>query len=437
MKNNPKKALIITYGCRQNTSDSEKIKGVLQSIGYEFCDKQIDSDLIIFNTCAVREGAEDRVYGNIGALKALKLKKPDLVIAICGCMAARSEVADKIKRSFSHVNLVFGTNAIHKLPQMLAQSESGRVFAKEEDEEIYENLSTIHDSKVIANVPIMYGCNNFCTYCIVPYVRGRERSRNAEDIINEVRNLAKNGFKEILLLGQNVNSYSSTIDFPELLLALSEIDGIARIRFLSSHPKDFSPKLITAMSRSSKICKQLHLPFQSGSDKVLEAMNRKYTRAHYIELINMARQAMPNIVISTDTIVGFPSETQADFEETLSLVQELRLDMLFTFIYSKRSGTPAADIPQILSNSQIKENFSRLLKAQEVISIAINKNLISSTQAVLVEGISKNSTSAYTGRTDGGKIVNFTSDNPVNEGDILPIEIINSTPWALGGIYHG
>jgi tRNA-2-methylthio-N6-dimethylallyladenosine synthase len=429
-----KKAMIITYGCKQNESDSEKIKGVLQSIGYELCEEQADADLIIFNTCAVREGAEDRVYGNVGALKSLKTRKPGLIIGVCGCMAARPEVADKFKHSFPHVNLVFGTNAIHNLPQMLEQASVRRVFATSEDEEIHELSEMVRDSKVTANVPIMYGCDNFCTYCIVPHVRGRERSRKAEDIVTEVKVLAEDGYKEILLLGQNVNSYNDgDIGFPELLEKLCEIDGIRRIRFISSHPKDFSPELIRVMASNQKICKQLHLPFQSGSDKILADMNRNYTCAVYIESINAAREAMPGLVVSSDVIVGFPTEEQENFEDTLRLIEELRPDMLFMFIYSKRSGTPAAEMEQVMPEEQVKANFNRLLEMQKKIAGEINDGLVGKTYEVLATGMSKTDKNVYTGHTDGGKIVNFISENVVSEGEFIQVKITSATPWALGG----
>ena len=429
-----KRAMIITYGCKQNESDSEKMKGVLRGMGYEICEKQVDADLIIFNTCAVREGAEDRVYGNVGALKPLKIRKPELIIGVGGCMSARPEVAERLKKSFSHVSLVFGTNAVHDLPRLVAEAERGRVFVGNENEEIHELVGAVRESKVIANVPIMYGCDNFCTYCIVPHVRGRERSRKVADIIEEVRGLAAEGYKEVLLLGQNVNSYKDGgIGFPALLEEICKIDGIRRIRFTSSHPKDFSSELIRVMAENEKICKQLHLPFQSGSDKILSDMNRGYTRQQYIDSINAARAAMPKLVVSSDVIVGFPSETQEDFEDTLSLISELRLDHLFTFIYSKRSGTAAAEMESVLDEEQVKANFQRLLKEQERIGGEINGKLIGEVFEVLVEGMSKTDKSVYTGHTNGGKLVNFTSSEAINEGEMVQVRITDSTPWTLKG----
>ncbi|MDR1100821.1 MAG: tRNA (N6-isopentenyl adenosine(37)-C2)-methylthiotransferase MiaB [Clostridiales bacterium] len=430
-----KKALVITYGCRQNLSDSEKIKGVLQNMNYEFCENPEDADLILFNTCAVRAGAEDRVYGNIGALKKLKLQNPGLIIAVCGCMTSQRRVAAKIKKSFPHVNLIFGTNSVHLLPQMLNNAENTHIFHEREDDDVYENIPSLRENKIVANLPIMFGCNNFCSYCVVPYVRGRERSRKTEDIINEARILAARGYKELQLLGQNVNSYSGDLNFPQLLSKLAKINGIERIRFISSHPKDFSPELISVMADNKKICKQLHLPFQSGSDRILKKMNRTYTRAHYVGLIESVRRAIPDIAISSDVIVGFPNEEQSDFEDTLSLINKLRLDMLFTFIYSKREGTPAAKMEPILSMEQTKSNFLRLTQAQAKISAEINGKLVGTVQDVLAEGYSKNNKDVYCGRTDGGKIVNFTSHENINFGDVLPIKIQNATAWALGGCY--
>ncbi|MCL2739852.1 MAG: tRNA (N6-isopentenyl adenosine(37)-C2)-methylthiotransferase MiaB [Oscillospiraceae bacterium] len=459
-----KKACVITYGCRQNISDSEKIEAALEQQGYSIIEETAEADLVIFNTCAVREGAEERVYGNIGALKALKKTQPGMKIAVCGCMAARSEVQEKIKKSFPYVNLVFGTNDIHNLQELLEKAEKKRTFKANDNEQVHELESRRQKGGVIANVPIMYGCNNFCSYCIVPHVRGRERSRAAADILNEIRNLAEEGYKEVLLLGQNVNSYKETtpspsapplrrmgIDFPELLCKVAEVDGIERIRFISSHPKDFSDKLIEVMASNNKICKQLHLPFQAGSNKVLADMNRGYTREHYISLIEKARAAMPNLAITSDVIVGFPTETQEDFEQSLELIKFLKLDSLFSFIYSKRSGTPAAEMDFALSQEQIKANFERLLAVQEKIASEINAKLLGTYQEVLVEGKSKNNENMWQGRTDGGKIVNFAAGDfvgddgncpakqradchPPLQGSIVQVYIESTSPWALSGI---
>ena len=363
-----KKAYVRTYGCRQNHSDSEKIVAALELQGYAIVGEVELADLIIFNTCAVRKGAEERVYGNIGALKPLKKQKPHIKIAVCGCMAMRAEVQERLRKSYPYINLVFGTNDIHNLSENLEKAEKKRIFLQNNDENVHE-LQSRHEHKVIANVPIMYGCNNFCSYCIVPLTRGRERSRQASAIIDEIRGLAVKGYKEVLLLGQNVNSYHSppslrggtqsvptkqSSDFPDLLLRISQIDGIKRIRFISSHPKDFSDMLLDVMADSDNICKQLHLPFQAGSNKVLADMNRKYTREHYIGLIEKARAKIPNLTITSDVIVGFPTETQDDFEDTYRLVEDLRFDGLFTFVYSKRSGTSAAEMAFVLSKEQIK-----------------------------------------------------------------------------------
>jgi len=426
------KACVITYGCRQNVSDGEKLSFALEDLGYDIIEDVQAADLVIFNTCSVREGAEERVYGNIGALKPIKKMRPNMKIAVCGCMATRAEVQDRIKKSFPYVNLVFGTNDYHRLGELLESADKKRVFEQNEDIKVHE-IKAKNTKGPIANVPIMYGCNNFCSYCIVPYVRGGERSRDWEAIANEVRELSREGKKEILLLGQNVNSYRSDITFPQLLEKMAEIDGIERIRFISSHPKDFSDELIDVMEKNDKVCKALHLPFQAGSNRVLKDMNRKYSREHYISLIEKARAAMPNLVITSDVIVGFPTERQEDFEETLDLVKTLKLDSLFTFIYSKRSGTPAADMKFEQSAEQIKTNFQKLLAVQEKISSEINERLLGTTQEVLVEGRSTKDENMWTGRSGGGKIVNFVGDENIKIGDMVRVFIESTSPWALSG----
>jgi len=427
-----KKACVVTYGCRQNVSDSEKLMAALEDLGYEIIEDVEIADLVIFNTCSVREGAEERVYGNIGALKPIKKMRPDMKIAVCGCMASRAEVQERIKKSFPYVNLVFGTNDYHRLGELLESADKKRTFERNEDIKVHE-IKAKNAKGPIVNVPIMYGCNNFCSYCIVPYVRGSERSRDWGQIVNEIRQLAREGKKEVLLLGQNVNSYRDSISFPQLLDKVAEVDGIERIRFISSHPKDFSDELIEIMAKNDKVCKQLHLPFQAGSNRVLKDMNRKYSREHYISLIEKARDAMPNLVITSDVIVGFPTERQEDFEETLDLVKTLKLDSLFTFIYSKRSGTPAADMKFELSEEQIKANFKRLLDAQEKISSEINEKLLGTTQEVLVEGRSSKDSEMWQGRNDGGKIVNFVGSDAIHIGDMVEVFIEGTSPWALSG----
>ena len=423
------KAHIITYGCRQNENDSEKIMGVLSGLGYNATERVEGADLIIFNTCAVRENAERRVYGNLGSMKKIKQNHPDVLIGVCGCMMRQSHVAQRIKKSFPYIDMVFGTNSIYKLPEILHAARSQRIFELEEDDIIHEGIPTKHTGGVIANVPIMYGCNNFCTYCVVPYVRGRERSREREDILKEVTGLVAQGVREVLLLGQNVNSYP---EFAKLLEAVSDIEGLKRIRFISSHPKDFAQDTIDVMASRGNICSHLHLPFQSGSNKVLKDMNRRYTREDYIKQIKRFREKIPNAAITSDVIVGFPTESQADFEDTLNLIEEIEFDMLYSFIYSPRKGTAAENMASVMSESEIKSNFSRLLAIQAEISLKKNLDLQGSIQKILVEGASKTNPKAIFGRTDGGKIVNFAGDLNLI-GEIIDVEITEVKTWSLGG----
>lgn len=438
------KAFVETYGCQQNESDSERLKGMLSDMGYETCEDADSADLVIYNTCAVRENAELRVFGNLGALKHKKRRNPNMLIGVCGCMIQQEHIANMIKSKYKHVDMVFGTHALYRFPQILSGAmESGRVFdTKNEDGSIFENIPVKRNEPPLAKVPIMYGCNNFCTYCIVPYVRGRERSRSAEDILSECRNVAELGYKEIMLLGQNVNSYgndlSGGLKFHELLSEVCRIDGIERIRFMTSHPKDISDELIQTMAREKKICKQLHLPIQSGSDKVLSDMNRKYTRAQYLERLNKVRKAMPSIVLTTDIIVGFPTETQQDFEETLSVLKEAEYDMIFSFIYSKRVGTPAAEMPDSLTDEQKHRNFDEMLKVQNEISKRKNDAYVGSIEAVLVEGLSKTNAETLTGRTEGGKVVNFSFPNSKFSaeeliGTMQKVKIVQAQTWSLLG----
>lgn len=427
-----KKAHVITYGCQQNENDSERIRGILINMGYTMTNTNDDADLIIFNTCAVRDNAEQRVYGNIGALRVVKEKNPEMLIGICGCMSQQQHVADYIKKRFPYVDFVCGTHALHKLPQILYSANEQRVFDLEEsDGDIIENLPHNRESSVIASVSVMYGCNNFCTYCVVPFVRGRERSRDPEDIIKEVEGLAAQGYKEVTLLGQNVNSYSKT-SFSQLLNMVSEVSGIERIRFVSSHPKDITDELIDTIAENPKVCKQLHLPFQAGSNKVLKDMNRRYTKEQYLGIIRKAKEKVPDIALTSDIIVGFPTETNADFEHTIDVIRQVEFDMLFTFIYSKRKGTPAEKMDFQLTVEEIKSNFDRLLEVQNEISAKKNKALEGTVQKVLVEGVSKNNDKFLSGRTDGSKIVNFAGDKSLI-GDIVSVKITNSATWSLTG----
>ena len=432
-----KKIYIETYGCQQNVSDSEKIAGMACEMGYCPCEEKEDADLIVYNTCAVRENAELKVYGNLGALKSLKKRKPDLIIAVCGCMMQEATVADRIKKVYRHVDIVFGTHALHRFKELVLKAENEHDFIADVeniDGEIHEGLPIKRGEGVLASISIMYGCNNFCTYCIVPYVRGRERSRDKADILAEVRQAVADGYKEIMLLGQNVNSYGKGGDttFAQLLDEIADIDGLERIRFMTSHPKDISEELLKVMSRHKNICKQLHLPVQCGNNRVLKTMNRGYTREKYFELIDMARSYMPEITISTDIIVGFPGETTEEFEDTLDLLKRVRYDTVFSFIYSKRSGTPAATMEDVISPEEKKNNFNRLLDVQNQICAEINEAYRDKIYTVLVEGVSKTDENTLTGRTDGGKLVHFAGDKSL-VGKLVDVKITDPKTWSLMG----
>lgn len=443
-KKSAPKAFVETYGCQQNESDSERLKGMLVSMGYEICCEKDGANLVLFNTCAVRENAELKVFGNLGALKHNKRRNPDMIIGVCGCMMQQEHIAKQIKQKYKHVDMVFGTHALYRFPEILFGAiEKQRVFDnRAEQGRIFEDIPVERDMPPLAKIPIMYGCNNFCSYCIVPYVRGRERSRNAEDILSECRSVAEQGYKEIMLLGQNVNSYGNDLNggvkFHELLREVCRIDGIERVRFMTSHPKDISDELIAVMAEEKKICNQLHLPVQSGSDRVLKDMNRKYTREQYLEKLNKVKAAIPDIVITTDIIVGFPTETQEYFEETLSILKTAQYDMIFSFIYSPRVGTPAAEMENVLSDEQKHKNFDRMLMLQNEISKLKNDKYVGKIEKVLVEGVSKTNESALTGRTEGGKVVNFEYEKSglkQNEliGTIRDIKITKAQTWSLLG----
>lgn len=431
-------AFVETYGCQQNTSDSEKIKGMLFEMGYDFCEDAMHADLVIYNTCAVRENAELRVFGNLGALKHQKRRRPDMIIGVCGCMMQQAHIAETIQKKYTHVDLVFGTHALYRMPELLYEAmQKQRVFATEnEDGRIAEEISYFRSEPPLARIPIMYGCNNFCTYCIVPYVRGRERSRDAEHILDEVREVARKGYREVMLLGQNVNSYGNDLEgdlsFAALLQSVCRVDGIERVRFMTSHPKDLSDELIAVMASEKKICKQLHLPVQSGSDRVLKVMNRKYTRDQYLSLVKKVRAAMPEIVLTTDIIVGFPGETDADFAETVSLLKEVEYDTIFSFIYSKRNGTPAAKMPDVMDEAQKHQNFEAMLAVQNEISRRKNDAYLGRTETVLVEGFSKNNQETLTGRTEGGKVVNFPGTKE-QIGQMVKVTITKTQTWSLFG----
>ena len=426
------KACVITYGCQQNVADSEKIKGMLELMGYDFTDDRLEAKLIIFNTCAVREHAEDRVFGNVGALKSYKQKNHDVVIALCGCMMQQQHIADKIKKSYPFVDLVFGTHVVHKLPG------KKRVFDIDDtDQVIAEGIPVKRDNDAKAWLPIMYGCNNFCSYCIVPYVRGRERSREKADIIAEFKCLVEQGYKEITLLGQNVNSYGKDLEpkvtFAELLRQLNDIDGDFRIRFMTSHPKDCTKELIENMAECDKVAQHLHLPFQSGSNRVLKAMNRHYTREQYLELINYARKLMGDeLSITSDIIVGFPGETYEEFQETLSLVKEIKATQLFTFIYSKREGTPAAKMDDPVPAEEKSRWFKELTDLQEKISAEQMSLHQGKTYKCYVYGKGKLADNYIAGRNDGNLIIEFEGDESLI-GTFQNIKVIEPLTFVMRG----
>lgn len=403
-----KKYYIESYGCQMNDHDAEKLSGMLGACGYEQAPTKEEANLLLFNTCCVREHAEKRVFGNIGALKKRKESEPGLMIGVCGCMMQQREVANRLYKRFPFVDLVFGTHELHHFPLLLAQALSGeRVFSvRESDGEIAEGLPVVRGGSFSTFVTIMYGCNNFCTYCIVPYVRGRERSRAPENITAEVRALAEQGFREITLLGQNVNSYAhadDAVDFPELLRRVNEVEGIERIRFMTSHPKDLSPRLIEAMATLEKVCNHIHLPVQSGSNCILKEMNRGYTREQYLGLVAAIRAAVPGVELTTDIIVGFPGETEADFQDTLSLVREVGFSAAYTFMYSPRLGTRAAAMENQVPEEIKKERLLRLNACSAEQLKALNLKYIGRTGTVLVEGCDyrENMQVAY------GKLTNF------------------------------
>ena len=403
----------VCFGCQMNAKDSEKLEGILEAIGYVRTDSE-DADFLIMNTCTVRENANLRVYGRLGQLKKFKKKNPDMIIALCGCMMQESLVVEKIKQSYRHVDIIFGTHNVFKLAELIEaklDSDSMVIDIWEGTSEIVEDLPSDRKYDFKCGVNIMFGCNNFCTYCIVPYVRGRERSRKPEDIIKEIKELVADGVTEVMLLGQNVNSYGKNLEHPisfaKLLEMVEEIDGLKRIRFMTSHPKDLSDELIDVMAKSQKICKHLHLPMQSGSSKVLADMNRNYTKESYLNLVDKIRAKIPDISLTTDIIVGFPTETEADFEDTLDVVRRVRFDSAFTFIYSKRSGTPAASMEFAASETEIKERFNRLLnEVQEIAKETCGKDQ-GKRMEVLVEGLDEQDENLLTGRLSNNILVHF------------------------------
>ena len=434
----PRKAYVRSFGCQLNVSDGEKIQGLLKKMGYSFTEDEQEADLIILNTCAVRENAEDRVFGIVGSMKKLKELKPSLIIGIAGCMTAQSHIAEKIKKSYPQVDLVVGTSALSALPELLLGALKGAGFRADitEYDDFSEAVEQVRSSSFKASVPIMFGCNNFCTYCIVPYVRGRERSRRPEDIISEVRQLVREGYKEIMLLGQNVNSYGKDLggdmSFPQLLRELNRIEGDFWIRFMSSHPKDASKELIDAIFDCEKVAKHLHLPVQSGSTDVLARMNRRYTIEDYLEIVEHIRSRDPDFSLTTDLIVGFPDETEEDFRATLDIVKKVKYDNIYSFIYSKRSGTKAAEMPDGTSEEEKGRRMRRLLEMQREVSAEHYRRFIGRTMRVLADDVSKKKKGWLTGKSSEFIIVEFEGDSSLI-GQFADVEITGAMNWAVTG----
>ena len=431
-------AYIRTYGCQQNVADSETIKGMLAQMGYGFTDSPENADFILFNTCAVREHAEDRVFGNVGAIKSIKKKHPSVLIALCGCMMEQEHIAKRIYKSFPFVGLVFGTHCLHEFPKMLYNSllTGKRQFIRNNDDLlVHEGMPKHRDGQFKGWLPIMYGCDNFCSYCIVPYVRGRERSRKSEVILEEAKELINNGYKDITLLGQNVNSYGKGLDeditFAQLLKMIDAIDGDYVLRFMTSHPKDCTKELIDTIAESRHISTHLHLPFQSGSNRILKQMNRRYTREKYLEIVNYAKEKIPGLSLTSDIIVGFPGETEEDFQDTLSLIEEVGFTSLFTFIYSKRVGTPAAKMDDPTTDEEKSDRFQRLLKVQEKIAAARCAEMVGTTQRVLFEEKTKKD-GILNARTSGNIVVEVPADENMI-GCFGNVEITEAGNWVLKG----
>lgn len=433
------KFCITTFGCQMNAHDSEKIQGMLTQMGYTETDKEAEADLILYNTCCVRENAENKIFGKLGYLKKLKRLKPDLMIALCGCMMQQDIILENLKKNYRHVDIIFGTYNIYKLPELLqTRFETGKkvIDIWDSHQDIVEDLPSERKFLFKACVNIMYGCNNFCTYCIVPYVRGRERSREPQDILKEIRTLVEDGVKEIMLLGQNVNSYGKTLDTPmsfaDLIREVNKIEGLERIRFMTSHPKDLSDDLIAAMAECDKVCNSLHLPFQAGSTNVLTRMNRRYTKEQYLELVRKVKAAMPDIALTTDIIVAFPGETDEDFEETMDVVRQVRFSGAFTFVYSKRTGTPAATMEDQIPEEVSKERFNRLLDLVNSTQAEHMQSFIDKVTDVLLEEVNKQDATLLSGRTSEGILVHVKADQSFI-GEIVNIKIISAKTHYLMG----
>ncbi len=434
-------AYVETYGCQQNEADSERIRGILQEAGYTMTGEPEGADVVVMNTCAIREHAEQRVFGNLGALTHTKRRHPRQKIFLCGCMAGQHHVVERIRKSYPHVDGVFSTHHLWQFAEILYRvltTGKRTFFTEDEPGSIIEGLPQQRDNTLKAWVSIMYGCNNFCTYCIVPYVRGRERSRKSADILAECRQLIESGAKEITLLGQNVNSYGKDldddIDFSDLLQMIADIPGDFLVRFMTSHPRDAGKKLFDTMAASPKIAKQLHLPFQSGSSRVLKAMNRHYDRQQYLELVHYAKSVMPDLVLTSDVIVGFPGETEAEFEETISLIEEVCYDALFTFIFSPRKGTPAAAMDDPTSKEEKNRRFDKLCDVQNRISESIHGDYVGKTLRCLIDGTDKDQ---LTARTEGGRLVRIPITNNDLIGKFADIKITGATTWSLTGALVG
>lgn len=437
--NTKRGAYILTFGCQQNEADSEKLAGMAEVLGYEIVDSPDNASLIVVNTCAIREHAEQKALSTVGQFKHIKEKNPELIIAVCGCMVAQEHRKNDIKFKYPYVNFVFGTTSLHRFPELLYRymAEKKRFYNIEDASmTVTEGIPIKRNDKYKAWVSIMYGCNNFCSYCIVPYVRGRERSRHPDDIYYEVRELVKSGYKEITLLGQNVNSYGKNCDFncsfSELLSRLASIEGDYKLRFMTSHPKDATKELIDVMASSNRIAKHFHLPMQSGSDKILKAMNRHYDRERYLDIIAYIRKKMPDCAITSDIIVGFPGESEEDFKDTLEMLTTVKFDMLYSFIYSPRKGTPAAEMENQIPKEIQSERFNRLLALQNEIALKKNSDLVGETVKVLCDGKSKNNPDTYSGRTETNKIV-FFEGVPSDCGSYVNIKIERAEAFALYG----
>jgi tRNA-2-methylthio-N6-dimethylallyladenosine synthase len=439
MPDHTKYYYIITYGCQMNVHDSEMLAGMLEEMGYHQADKMEDADIIILNTCIVRKNAELKVFGKVGSLKPLKRKNPDLIIAVGGCMMQSREAVQELYQKYPQVDLIFGTHNIHHLPELIkkVKKDKGRVVEVWDQEVgLIPDLPIKREDDHKAWVTIIQGCNNFCSYCIVPYTRGRERSRPFEDIVKEVEDLVGKGVKEITLLGQNVNSYGQDLenkyDFADLLIRLDQISGLYRIRYMTSHPRDFPRRLIDVVKNSSSICEHFHLPIQSGSNRILKLMNRGYSREEYLELVSNIREAIPAPSITTDLIVGFPGEGEDDFEETLNIVKEIEFDLAFTFIYSPRTGTPAARMKEQVPEEVKKERLQRLMELQNGISLKKNQQLTGKTLEVLIDGASKNNPEMYSGRDRTNKLIIFPRKDH-KKGDLVRIRIESAHSFTLTG----